>query len=269
MLRRRCSDGQTIRNRCRRWSRRGQRRWNALLRKVCRGIAKRHLPSAQTVRCGDVGVSEGEDTKVGWTKRGGKSRRVHEAGNKRTVGARLCATGRDGPWENARSIAKSAKEASVPRCAQVKRSRRLSKRSGREKKRRCTILAKPSWVMGVTLCALFTTSSGNSMEIEGSQRVGITIGCPGAPNWQLDGGGFGKEVKYWMVGYRFGEALHPGPYSEGGASSSGPPLEVKHRQRSDKEGTVEVGGIPKKARRWEHTAQRGDRWILAEQVGRR
>ena len=72
------------------------------------------------------------------------------------------------------------------------------------------------------------------------------------------------EFKPWTVGFRIGEALHPGPYSEGGASGSGLPREAQLCRRDGNERAEGEGGGHKRARRWEHTAQRGDRWLPAE-----
>ena len=124
---------------------------------------------------------------------------------------------------------------------------------------------KATAVAGVALGALFAViqftllGAGDEVNVGAWIHGGRGEGTLGTNHrlrvWEWD-----QEVQHWTVGYKFGEALHPGPYSEGGASSSGMAPEAGRSQRSKKEGATEEGGGGKRARGWTYTAQRGDRW---------
>ena len=78
--------------------------------------------------------------------------------------------------------------------------------------------------------------------------------------------GVGRETQHWTVGYRFGEAPHLGPYSEGGASSSAMvPGSSGLGKGSTYEEPVAEGKVAKVCRKREQTQLRGDRWQPVEE----
>ena len=224
------ADGQTVRNKvrrvARRWRRRRSRLERAAWRKMRWGIGlvawRSWRRSGGAVKGGCKGA-QGTRGKV--ADLGSWERRGLGAGVCKRGGRRVCFRQRNSSTAFGGSVCKEKRRFKRTSCNPGLKVRSVGSEAvaGRVKK-------GSLWKTGLAGCLL-------------AGALGYFAAWSHSHLWLEK-----QPVQHWMVGFRFGEALHPGPYTVGGASSSG----------GSAAGAKSVAKVH--VRRWVRTDQRGDGW---------